>query len=242
MAHDLTRRSILGGTIALGALGYRGGADHARANPATPRGGPMSTVATRYIGTSTSRVDGRAKVTGAAKYAAEFNVPNLAYGYVLTSRIARGRIARVDTSAALRVPGVLDVLSHAHRPEMAGTDAAYNDDAAPPGSPYRPLYDDRIWFSGQPVALILADEWETARFAASLVRVDYIEEEPATDIYRQAGEAFPLGPDTFSLHGVKPRGDASRALAAADVRHAADYYVPMEHHNPMELYASTVVR
>jgi xanthine dehydrogenase YagR molybdenum-binding subunit len=242
MAHDLTRRSILGGTIALGALGYRGGADHALANPATPRGGPMSIIATRYIGASTSRVDGRAKVTGAAKYAAEFNVPNLAHGYVLTSRIARGRIARVDTSAALRVPGVFDVLSHEHRPEMAGTDEAYNDDAAPPGSPYRPLYDGRIWFSGQPVALVLAGEWETARFAASLVRVDYIEEEPATDIYRQAGEAFPLGPDTFSLRGVKPRGDASRALAAADVRHAADYYVPIEHHNPMELYASTVVR
>jgi xanthine dehydrogenase YagR molybdenum-binding subunit len=69
-----------------------------------------------YIGTSTSRVDGVAKVTGAAKYAAEFNVAGLAYGSVVTSTIAKGRIARIDRSAALRVKGVLDVLTHENRP------------------------------------------------------------------------------------------------------------------------------
>ena len=62
-----------------------------------------------YVGTATSRVDGRAKVTGAAKYAAEFNVPGLAHGSVVTSTIAKGRIARLDTSQALLVAGVIDV-------------------------------------------------------------------------------------------------------------------------------------
>ena len=61
-----------------------------------------------YIGTPTSRIDGHAKVTGAAKYAAEFNVPGLAYASIIASTIAKGRIARIDTRAALRVDGVID--------------------------------------------------------------------------------------------------------------------------------------
>ena len=86
---------------------------------------------TTYIGTPTSRVDGRAKVTGAAKYAAEFNVPDLAHGSVVTSTIAKGRIVRIDTSEALRVDGVIDVLTHQNRPQMADTDSAYKDETAP---------------------------------------------------------------------------------------------------------------
>ena len=74
---------------------------------------------TTYIGTPTSRVDGRAKVTGAAQYAGEFAAPDLAYGSVVTSTIARGRVARIDASRALAVAGVLDVLTHDNRPKMA---------------------------------------------------------------------------------------------------------------------------
>ncbi len=122
-----------------------------------------------YIGTAVSRVDGRAKVTGAAKYAGEFNVPRP--GSWLRSHIdhtEKVASSAIDATEALRVAGVIDVLSHLHRPPMADLDSAYNDDAAPEGSPYRPLYDERILFNGQPVALVLADEWEIARFAASL--------------------------------------------------------------------------
>src|SRR4249919_1266318 len=93
----------------------------------------LSTAMAPYIGTSTSRVDGFAKVTGTAKYAAEFNVPNLAYGSVVTSTIPKGRIVRIDPSAALRVNGVLDVLTHENRPAMAGNDEAYKDETAPTG-------------------------------------------------------------------------------------------------------------
>jgi xanthine dehydrogenase YagR molybdenum-binding subunit len=63
-----------------------------------------------------------------------------------------------------RDDGVIDVLTHENRPRMAGTDGAYKDDAAPEGSPSRPLYDDRILFSGQPIALVVAEESEIARF------------------------------------------------------------------------------
>src|SRR5579864_4948055 len=187
-----------------------------------------------YIGTPTSRVDGHVKVTGAAKYAGEFNVPGLAYGAVVTSTIARGRIARIDASEALRVKGVLDVLTHENRPRMAAKSAAYKDDVAPEqGSPFRPLYDDKILFSGQPIALVLAEQWEIARFAASLVRVEYKNQAHCTDLFARRDQSFVV---------EQPgRGKADRAYAAAAVRHEAEYYIPIEHHNPMELYASTVL-
>jgi len=71
-----------------------------------------------YIGSATSRVDGFAKVTGAAKYAAEFNVPGLAHASLVCSTIAKGRILSIDASAATRVKGVLTVLTHENRPAM----------------------------------------------------------------------------------------------------------------------------
>lgn len=191
---------------------------------------------TPYIGTATSRVDGPAKVTGKAKYAGEFNASGLAYGSVVESTIAKGRIRRIDTSQALGVQGVLDVLTHENRPSMASSDQAWKDEVAPEqGSPFRPLYDDQIKFSGQPIALVLAEEWEIARYAASLVRVDYEKQDSVTDLYQQRGQAFVVEkPD-------KPHGDAAKAFAAAEVRRELEYFIPTEHHNPMELFASTAV-
>jgi xanthine dehydrogenase YagR molybdenum-binding subunit len=201
---------------------------------------------TPHIGTPTSRVDGRAKVTGAAKYAGDFNTSGLAHGSIVTSSIAKGRILRIDASEAMRVGGVIDVLTHENRPRMASTDSAYKDDVAPEeGSPFRPLYDDRIWFSGQPIALVVAEEPEIARFAASLIHVEYNEEGHVTDLYRQRDEAFalksPANPTENIFAPPKPRGSAEKAFAAAEVRHQGEYYVPIEHHNPMEMYASTVI-
>jgi xanthine dehydrogenase YagR molybdenum-binding subunit len=200
---------------------------------------------TTYIGTATSRVDGRAKVTGAAKYAGEFNTAGLAHASVVTSTITKGRIAHIDASEALAVEGVIDVLTHQNRPPMASADSAYKDDLAPEGSPFRPLYDDRIMFSGQPVALVVAEESEIARFAASLVRVEYNEEAHVTDLYRQRDAAFalqvPANPAENPFAPPKPRGTAEQAFAAAEARHRGEYHVPIEHHNPMELFASTVI-
>src|SRR5579862_5447205 len=188
-----------------------------------------------YIGTPTSRVDGHAKVTGAAKYAGEFNVPDLAYGAVVTSTIAKGRIARIDTSEALRVNGVLDVLTHENRPRLAARSSAYKDDVAPEkGSPFRPLYDDKILFSEQPIALVLAEDWEIARFAASLVRVEYKKQAHSSDLHARRGKAF-------AVEKPEARGKADRAQAGAAIRHEAEYYIPSEHHNPMELFACTAV-
>jgi xanthine dehydrogenase YagR molybdenum-binding subunit len=189
-----------------------------------------------YIGTATSRVDGRAKVTGEAKYAGEFSAPGLVHGYVVDSTIPKGRIVRIDTSGALGIAGVIDVLTHRNRPPMADKDDAYKDDVAPEkGSPYRPLYDDRIQFTGQPVALVLAEDWETARVATSQVRIEYQKEPHVTDLHAERARAFAIDAPE------KPRGDAEKAFASAAVRHAAEYSIPTEHHNPMELFASTAI-
>src|SRR5215831_3240312 len=152
-----------------------------------------------YIGTGVSRVDGVAKVTGAAKYAAEVNVPGLVYGSVVGAAIAKGRITRIDTSAALAVDGVLTVLTHENRPRMADNDQAYKDELSPDGSPFRPLYDDKIKFNGQPIALVVAETSEVARFAASLVRVEYDEETHVTDLQRRRDAATPVKPSKDPL-------------------------------------------
>jgi len=197
---------------------------------------------TTYIGIATSRVDGRAKVTGAAKFAGEFNTPGLAHASLVTATIAKGRVSRIDANEALAVEGVIDVLTHRNRPRMASTDSAYKDEVAPEeGSPYRPLYDDRIQFSGQPIALVVAEESEIACFAASLVRVEYDEEAHVTDVHGEQSNAFVLKPGDDPFGPPKPRGNAKRAFAAAGLRHEGEYHVPIEHHNPMELYASTVI-
>jgi xanthine dehydrogenase YagR molybdenum-binding subunit len=76
-------------------------------------------MTTAYIGQPVSRVDGRQKVTGAATYAAEFDVPGLAHGAVVRSTVANGRIASVDTSEAERAPGVIAVVTHHNAPRLA---------------------------------------------------------------------------------------------------------------------------
>ncbi len=115
----------------------------------------------------------------------------------------------------------------------------------PAGSPFRPLYDSRIMFNGQPIALVVAETSEIARFAASLVRVEYETDAHITDVYRRREAAIPVRPPANPIEALftppKTRGRPEQALAAAAVRHAGEYYVPIEHHNPMELYASTVI-
>ncbi len=188
-----------------------------------------------HIGIPTSRVDGHAKVTGAAKYAAEFTAPDLAHASVVTAAIPKGRIKRIDASDALAVEGVIDVITHENRPKVGKTDKAYMDAVAPGGSPFRPLYDDKIYFSEQPIALVVAEDADIARFAASLLHVEYGKEQHATHLHQHRERAKKIARPT------KSRGNADRALAAADTRLEAEYHLPIEHHNPMELFATTVV-
>src|SRR3954451_15387234 len=196
-------------------------------------------TATSYLGKPTYRVDGRAKVTGIAKYAAEYNVADVAQGVVVTSAIAKGRIKRIDAGDALAVAGVLDVFTHEHRPALASSYDKYKDEVAPAGSPFRPLYDERIHFSGQPVALVVAEEFEIARFAASLIRSEYEQETHVTEFEAQREHAKVSKQD--GAPAVTSRGDPVEAFERAAVRIEAEYRMPVEHHNPMETFATTAV-
>jgi xanthine dehydrogenase YagR molybdenum-binding subunit len=195
------------------------------------------------LGDPVSRVDGRAKVTGQARYAAEQPAVDLAYGVVVSSTIAKGRIGALDLDAARAVPGVLDILSHQNRPRVRKLDLFYKDMTAPSGSPFKPFHSDGILYSGQPVALVLAETFEAARYAASLVRVIYEEEPHETNLMAHLGRSHkPSRLKAGYSPPPDPTGDADAAFAAAPVKVASEFYSGVEHHNPMEMHATTVLR
>ena len=183
-----------------------------------------------------NRIDGPAKVTGQARYAAEYPSDGLLHGSVVCSSVPRGRIRHIDCAAALAVPGVEAVLHHANRPPMAGDDEAYEDADAADGKPFRPLFNDRVLYSGQPVALVVAQSLELARHAGALLRVEIDPEPFETDLLAALDRAHPAPAEL-----PKPRGDFQRAFDAAPFKVDAAYSTPSEYHNPMEPHASTVI-
>jgi xanthine dehydrogenase YagR molybdenum-binding subunit len=103
------------------------------------------------------RVDGRQKVTGAAKYSAEYQIPNLTYAVLVESTIAKGRIKNLDTKKAENAPGILAIIHHGNAPKVPGYDAGGNP-AKPPtgGEPFRIFQSAKIYFGGQPIAVVVA--------------------------------------------------------------------------------------
>ena len=192
------------------------------------------------IGSAINRVDGLAKVTGSARYAAEHPVANLLHGFVVSSAIAKGSIVSIETAAARAIPGVVEIITHENRPHIAWFDRSYQDEVAPPGSPFRALYDDKIHFSAQPIALVVAESFEAARDAAALVDVTYKTETHNTDFDIALGEKFMPSKKRSTYHPPKNRGDADTAFKNAPLKIAADYHLATEHHNPMEMHATTV--
>src|SRR5581483_3686331 len=195
----------------------------------------------RYIGQPQNRVDGPDKVTGAARYAAEYNVPDLLYGYVVSSTVASGKIKKIDATRALGIAGVIKVYTHENRPTTARLDRNYRDDAAPPGSPFRPLNDEGILFSGQPVALVVADSFETARYGASLIEVEYNVRAHKTDLKAERANSYKPPPRSGIPAPAKERGKPEEKLKSAAIQQRAEYVLPMEYHNPMELFGTTVI-
>lgn len=194
------------------------------------------------IGSALSRVDGVDKVTGRAKYAAEYNVEGLLHGMAVNSRIAKGKILSIDEAAARAVPGVVDILSHLNRPKQAWLDRSWKDELSIPGEPFKAFHDDTILFAGQPVALVVAETFEAARFAASLIEVRYEEEAHNVDFEASLAEKFTPSylKRRNNYHPPKNRGDAEAAFADAPVKVQGEYHLATEHHNPMEMHASTV--
>ncbi len=196
---------------------------------------------TDYIGKPTSRVDGPAKVTGAAKYAAEFNVSDRYFGYVVSSPIAKGKITKINSAPVLALPGVVQVFSHENVPSLGWFDRNYKDDVAPGGSPFRPLHEPEIRFSQQPVALVVAETFELARYAASVLEIEYAVEQHATDLETKRDDGFEPGRGKAGYAPPpKPRGNPQEAYEKAPHRHEAEYTHLAQHNNPMENFATTV--
>jgi xanthine dehydrogenase YagR molybdenum-binding subunit len=194
----------------------------------------------KLIGKPTSRVDGAAKVTGAAKYAAEFSAQNLAHGYLVLSTVANGKIKSIDLSEAEKQPGVVKIFTHQNSPKLAFTDKRDKDELAPEGISFRALQSDKIHFNQQPVALVVAETFEQARWAARLVKIAYDAEAHETDLHTARVNAYFPGKET-KAPPPKPRGDADAAMKTAAVKIEAEYTIPMEHHNPIEPHASVAL-
>jgi xanthine dehydrogenase YagR molybdenum-binding subunit len=185
---------------------------------------------TANIGAPVDRVDGRLKVTGAATYSAEWPMPGVAHGFMVLSTIAKGRIRAIDVSRAGREPGVIAVMTSRNAPRLVTTGQAAGNDKA-----QMVLQSDEIVYDRQPVAVVLADTFERAQYAASLITVHYDVEAPQTTF----AMGTPYKPQ--AVHGQDAdhqRGDAVSALAVAAVKVDNVYTTPIEHHNPMEPHAT----
>jgi xanthine dehydrogenase YagR molybdenum-binding subunit len=183
------------------------------------------------FGTAVSRVDGIAKVTGAARYASDEPVAHAAYGYFVTSAQARGQIAGFRLQQARAVRGVLDILTY----ETVGgqTRPAVGPDG---GATTTTLESAQIWHAGQIVALVVAETYEAAREAAHKVEVDYRGEDPSATFGSRGAQTEPHKPQK----GPDPKkGDAADAFAAAPVKIDASYSTPTQHHNAIELFTTT---
>ncbi|WHO82648.1 xanthine dehydrogenase family protein molybdopterin-binding subunit [Rhizobium leguminosarum] len=183
----------------------------------------------RHLGKETPRVDGIAKVTGKAKYAAEFQVPHLAYGFLVMSSIAKGRISAIDTQAAQAADGVVHVFTHLNAGRL-GPAQSRNGRVQWAW----PLQSDRVFFSNQPIALVVAETYEQARYASRLVKVTYEPEAHETDLYKALDRAEP---DPRTASG-QSKGSPDAAMKTASVKIEAEYRIPIEHHNPIEPHAA----
>lgn len=192
-----------------------------------------------HIGQPRARVDGRAKVTGAARYAADFNQPNQAYAVIVGASVGLGRIVDIDDRAARRLPGVLAVLTHRNMPTLAY--AAHKGFIDPShGERLHVMQDDRVRFHGEPVALIVAETQDEAEYAACLLKICYDGETPVCDPHDSRAEAIvpEEGREPGPHSADRVRGDPEAALAAAQVRIDAQYDAARENHMPIELNAT----
>lgn len=196
-------------------------------------------MSTTQIGKPVARIDGRAKVTGQARYAADFQLERQTYAVIVSATTGLGRVTGIDSAAVERLPGVVAVITHLnaarlpYQPHKGGIDPAV-------GERLHVLQDDQVRFYGQPIAVIVAETLDQAERGALALRVSYSAEKPVVDQTDAAATAIVpraggrLSPDTA-------RGNADEALKAAPFKVDARYDTARENHNPMEPHA-TVAR
>jgi xanthine dehydrogenase YagR molybdenum-binding subunit len=190
-------------------------------------------MSSSVIGAAITRIDGPLKVTGKARYAVDHPIENVAYGFPVSSTIAKGQILKIDSAAAERMPGVLTIIHHGNADPLFRTAGPFEPNSRTSES-RPPFEDDSVYYYGQFVALVVANTFEQAQEAAFRVKVQYKEEKPAVHL---ADAPAPQGPPVKNYS----RGNAEQAFASAPVKLDQTYMTPVETHNPMEMHGTIAV-
>ncbi|TDH26810.1 xanthine dehydrogenase family protein molybdopterin-binding subunit [Segetibacter sp. 3557_3] len=183
----------------------------------------------KTVGQGINRVDGFLKVTGAARYATDYPVKNLAHAVIFKSTVAAGEILAIDTIEAEKAPGVLSVITHQNAPKL-------NPNGGLRGGGL--LQETKIHFHGQHIGVVVAETFEQARYASRLVKVEYSKQTPRTDFEKLEKEAStPKDKDKADI----VRGDVDTAFSSAEFKLDVVYETPIEHHHPMEPHSTIAV-
>ena len=189
-------------------------------------------MAASIIGQNISRVDGKLKVSGNAPYGSEHALDNMAYGIPVVSTVGSGKVLRIDTSDAEKMPGVLAILHHGNVERMYRPAQGF-ERMIRAGETRPPFEDENVYYYGQYLALVVAETFEQAQAASFKVRIDYQSTKPNLQLRSAAAEKDPAM--KYS------RGDAEGAFQAAEVKVDQTYITPVETHNPMEMHATIAV-
>ena len=190
------------------------------------------------VGQPLSRVDGPLKVSGTARFTAEVPFENLAYASLALSTIAKGRVTRIDSSEAQRLPGVILVMTHENAPKMSAPSDMFTDRSSAAISNLPVFQDNRVNWNGQPIAVVVAELQEIADHAASLIRIEYEVEKPALGFDELKSEAK-LPKDILGEPPEFKIGDAEAALRDCVFKIDRTYRTPRYNHTAIELHATT---
>jgi xanthine dehydrogenase YagR molybdenum-binding subunit len=197
---------------------------------------------TSPIGRDSPRVDGPMKVSGKAQYTSDFHFPGMLYAVPVEATIANGRIVKLDTSAAEKMPGVRAIFHRENIGKMLRSTLGQGmegicEERRPP------FEDDVVRYYGQYIALAVADTFEAAKAAADAVRVSYDKQKPNVETHLEPDDDPDSVSTTFGPRDRvdSERGDADAAFASAPVKLDQTYVTPAETHNPIELHATTAI-
>ena len=197
-------------------------------------------IKTNVIGKPIDRKDGRLKVTGAAKYAAEFPVNNIAYAFPVRSTIGNGTITAIDTSEAEKAGGVLQIFTHKNAPRLkeVGNPMELFKVGGLLGETILPLQDNKVSYFGEYIALVIAETYEQARTGAELVKVSYAEQKPAIDLKTEMPKAETPKVSGFGAPIQLNAGKTASIIKSSPVKIEQTYTTHTENHHPMEPHAT----
>lgn len=191
------------------------------------------------MGQPVPRVDGRLKVTGAATYAADVDPKNVAHAYLVTSTIAKGSITAIDDSQSRKIEGVIEIFTHRNMAD-AVKQIPFKSDGGAASTSIVPLSSPKIWHIGQIVALVVADRYEAAVQAGQALKLSNAEDAPSATFGSPGVKDVPIEQAKQAKKFDNPKvGDFAAAFGSAPVTVDSHFATPTQHHNPIELYATT---